>query len=187
MYYATIDNKIGNSENIPEGAIEISDDKYLVLLSAKIEGGKTTIVDGQVVSYTQAFSKTGEPIRERDPELELITTPPPEGLHKPLWVGGEWTESESDQDREDREREEIKALVPQTVTRFQAKAALHHAGLLPQVQEYIDNSGDVLTQLAWVEASFHRNSNMVATIGAELGLTEAAIDDLFITAASINV
>ena len=89
-------------------------------------------------------------------------------------------------DREAKaERERLDAI---TVTRFQAKAALLQADLLDQVQSYIDGP-DVpdLVKLAWQEAGFRRGSKMIADIGAELGLTESDMDNLFLQAQTIEV
>ena len=83
--------------------------------------------------------------------------------------------------------ERILNPVPETVSRFQAKAALHQWGLLEQVQDLVANSDDVLLKLAWDEASFNRSSQMIANITEELGLTGEQVDDLFRTAAQIKV
>ncbi len=76
--------------------------------------------------------------------------------------------------------------VPQSVSRFQARAALHNAGLLPAVEAAIAASGDALAQIAWADAaSFERSSPTVAAIAAGLGVTDSQIDDLFRAAAKI--
>lgn len=72
------------------------------------------------------------------------------------------------------------------VSRFQAKAALHQAGLLEQAESFVSNSDDMLVKLAWQEAQFHRTSQMVANIGHAMGMTDAQIDDLFKTAGQIQ-
>ena len=88
-------------------------------------------------------------------------------------------------DREAKaERERLDSI---TVTRFQAKAALLGAGLLENVQTYIDGSADPIVKLAWEEAGFRRGSNMMKQIGGELGLSEAQMDELFLTAREIDV
>lgn len=78
--------------------------------------------------------------------------------------------------------------VPQTVTRFQALAALHGAGLLTQVQTIInDPATDMLVKLALDNAqTFERNSPTIAALALQLGLTDADIDQLFITASTIK-
>lgn len=80
------------------------------------------------------------------------------------------------------------AIVPESVTAFQAQAALQLAGLLDTVIDYINQpSTPVLTKLAWDKAlHFERHSPMVTTIGTELGLTEQELDNLFIQAATIK-
>ena len=117
--------------------------------------------------------------------------PKPTGLVVPEWTGSEWVEGETDDQREAREAEEAQAererLDAMTATRFQAKAALDDAGLLDQVEAYM--SGDDVpkrVKLAWQEASFRRGSNMVNQIGAELGLSEADMDNLFLAAQQID-
>ena len=82
------------------------------------------------------------------------------------------------------ERERLDAM---TASRFQAKAALDDAGLLDQVEAYM--AGDDVprrVKLAWQEASFRRGSRMINDIGAELGLSETEIDELFKAAQQIE-
>lgn len=77
--------------------------------------------------------------------------------------------------------------VPQVVSRFQARAALHAAGLLSSVEDAIATGADVFTQIAWADAvEFRRNSPTIATLAASIGLTETQIDDLFRQAAQIT-
>ena len=82
------------------------------------------------------------------------------------------------------ERDRLDAM---TASRFQAKAALDDAGLLDQVEAYMEGE-DVprRVKLAWQEASFRRGSNMVNQIGSELGLSEADMDNLFLAAKEID-
>lgn len=75
---------------------------------------------------------------------------------------------------------------PQSVTRFQARAALALAGLLDVVEEAVAASPHPLTRLAWADAqTFERQSPTVANLAAVLGLSAIQIDDLFKTAAGI--
>lgn len=78
--------------------------------------------------------------------------------------------------------------VPQEVTRFQAFAALHLAGMLETVEAMMaDPATDPLTVLAWKNALvFKRHSPIVLTMAQALGLSEQQLDSLFITAASIE-
>ena len=77
--------------------------------------------------------------------------------------------------------------VPQTVTRFQARAALHLAGLLSSVEALMsDPQTDMLAKLAWQDAQeFRRTSPTVLAMATALGLDEAALDALFTSAAGI--
>lgn len=77
--------------------------------------------------------------------------------------------------------------VPFSVSAFQARAALAAAGLLDSVQAMMDGpSVDTRTKLAWEYATeFRRDSPTVVAMGAALGLDDAALDHLFITADTI--
>lgn len=78
--------------------------------------------------------------------------------------------------------------VPVRVTKFQAKAALHLAGLLDAVESLMaDPATDRITRLAWSESlHFERRSPMIAAMSARLGLSETQVDDLFKSAAVIE-
>ena len=72
------------------------------------------------------------------------------------------------------------------VSRFQAKAALTLAGLMPQVEEKIATA-DPLVQLAWAEAvEFKRNSPSILLLADLLDLSDLEVDDLFRTAMTIK-
>jgi hypothetical protein len=76
--------------------------------------------------------------------------------------------------------------VPQSITRFQALAALHNAGLLTQVQAAINASTDPLVPLAWNNAqSFDRNSPMLAALSVALSISATELDQLFIDGSKI--
>lgn len=79
-------------------------------------------------------------------------------------------------------------VVPQSVTRFQALAALHLAGHLPAVQAIMaDPETPVIAKLAWDNAlSFERSSPTLASLAQAIGLTSQDLDDLFTMAASIE-
>lgn len=78
--------------------------------------------------------------------------------------------------------------VPQVVTRFQARAALHLAGLLEQVEALMAHPDTpMLAKLAWSDAmEFKRTSPTIASLASTLGLSDAALDDLFTVAAGID-
>lgn len=76
--------------------------------------------------------------------------------------------------------------VPAVVSRFQARAALFQAGILPAVEAAVA-SADPLTQMAWADAvEFRRDSAAIASIAAALGLDTSAVDTLFRAAADIS-
>lgn len=81
----------------------------------------------------------------------------------------------------------VAAPAPQTVTRFQALAALHLAGHLPAVQAIMAApETPVLAKLAWDNAlSFERSSPTLASLAAALGMTDADLDALFAQAAAL--
>lgn len=75
---------------------------------------------------------------------------------------------------------------PQSVTRFQAKAALLNAGLLSQVETAIAGAS-ALARLAWAEAAtFERQSPTIAEMAAALKLSDDQVDDLFRQASGIT-
>jgi len=79
-------------------------------------------------------------------------------------------------------------VIPQSVTAFQAKAALLQADLLDDVEALIAHEDTPrIIKLAWVETlHFERNSPTVATIAAALHLTDEQVDDLFVVASGIT-
>lgn len=88
--------------------------------------------------------------------------------------------------------EEIAALpipqvvVPQEVSRFQAKEALRQAGLLDQADAAVAASGNATLQNAWANANtFKRTSPGINALAPALGLDDAGLDALFTTAAGI--
>lgn len=76
--------------------------------------------------------------------------------------------------------------VPQSVTRAQAKIALHRIGKLVPIQSYIDASEDVELKLWWNEASeFRRDNQYVNNLAPAFSMTQEDLDDVFRTAAGI--
>lgn len=93
------------------------------------------------------------------------------------WDGTAWVSSEP-----------IPPEVPQAVTRFQAMAALHLAGLLTTVEEIMSSpETSVVTKLAWNNAlTFERNSPMLMSLSGTLSLSSQDIDNLFMVANGIQ-
>ena len=79
-------------------------------------------------------------------------------------------------------------VIPQSVTRFQAKAALDSAGLLDSVEAIMGHADTPrITKLAWADAqTFNRQSSIVLSLGALLSLSDSQLDALFVSAAAIN-
>lgn len=78
--------------------------------------------------------------------------------------------------------------VPLVVTRFQARAALYLAGHFEAVEAYMAQaSTPMLAKLAWQDAQeFQRSSPTVLALAKVLGLSDAQLDALFVSAATIK-
>jgi hypothetical protein len=78
--------------------------------------------------------------------------------------------------------------VPQTITAFQAYAALDQAGLLNSVKTLMaDPATSQTAKLAWEKAQvFERSSPILATMATALGWSNAKLDELFISGAKIK-
>ena len=84
----------------------------------------------------------------------------------------------------------VKILIPESITKRQAKQQLLLDGKLSQVQEVIDSIPDeterMMAQLYWDESTeFERNHPMLIQFGTALGLTEAELDMMFINASKL--
>lgn len=124
-------------------------------------GSRITLPNGDVVSPAMAGWSNGDYSLQPAPAPETPPPPTPEQLLAA----------------------ERAAMV---CSRFQAKAALHLAGLLPQVETAIAGA-DELTQLAWSEAvEYRRTSPTILALAAALELTDEQVDDLFRTAMTIE-
>jgi len=78
--------------------------------------------------------------------------------------------------------------IPASVTRFQALATLAAGGYLDTVHTYIDAlPRSNITRLAFENATdWERNSPTVNALASMLGLNDAQIDALFVTASNIS-
>ena len=112
-------------------------------------------------------------------------TPPPETKSGEwaVWNRNRWTIT-----AEEPLFPEPVMTVPQTVSRFQARAALYQAGLLEAVEMLMqDVHTSMFVRIAWQDAQeFKRQSPTVAAFAAALGMTERQVDELFIQAAQIK-
>lgn len=121
--------------------------------------------------------------------IDVAAPAVPDG-QRARWVAGAWqfeaASTAPDLQPAPETVEEWRARA--VVSRFQARAALHLAGLLAQVQTLMDDPAtDALARLAWQDAQeFRRLSPTVQSMAAALGLTDAQLDGLFTTAATIQ-
>lgn len=78
--------------------------------------------------------------------------------------------------------------VPQVVSPRQMRLAMLAAGVLPQVQAFVDGpDASEAVRIAWEYATeFHRDDAMIDALAQMLGMTSADIDDLFHAAAAIQ-
>lgn len=79
------------------------------------------------------------------------------------------------------------SVPPQVVSPYQARMALLNAGHLATVEALMaDPSTDQAAKIAWEYATvFERHSPFIATLAPALGLSDAAVDALFVAAAAI--
>lgn len=75
---------------------------------------------------------------------------------------------------------------PLTVSRMQAKLALHAQGLLDDVEAAVASASREV-QIYWAEVSeLHRDHSILIEVTSALGLTSEQVDDLFRAAAAIR-
>ena len=76
--------------------------------------------------------------------------------------------------------------VPEEVPQWQARRALHAAGLLTAVEAAVAASSEDI-KITWEYApNIRRDSPMIAALAPALGLTGEQLDDLFRAAAAIT-
>ncbi len=91
----------------------------------------------------------------------------------------------------ERQAEAARVVVPQSVTRRQAKQALLLAGLLNSVQATINAIPDAtqrgLVQIEWDDSQeFIRTRPVLIALASALGLNSSQLDALFIQAAGLE-
>lgn len=90
---------------------------------------------------------------------------------------------------ETRAAEAAKPVIPQQVTMRQARLALLSAGKLGLIDSAIESLASPTREAARIEWDYSsavmRDRPLVALIGQALGLDNAALDQLFITAAKL--
>jgi hypothetical protein len=80
---------------------------------------------------------------------------------------------------------------PMEISNWRCKAVLFSMGLLPQVEELLDQLPEpqrTIVNLAWnSDAKVARNSPLVQTLAGALNLTSTQVDTLFKTAAQLTL
>ena len=84
----------------------------------------------------------------------------------------------------------VKILIPESITKRQARQQLIINGLYGNIQQIIDSIEDpterLLTQVFWEDSNtFERNHPTLVELGTALGLTEAELDMMFINASKL--
>lgn len=84
--------------------------------------------------------------------------------------------------------------IPKEVTNFQARALLMNMPSSAEGRTLFEDVNDALQAMGGVEwqaweytTIFPRDSALIAAIGAQINLTEAQIDEMFVAAAAISV
>ena len=84
----------------------------------------------------------------------------------------------------------VKILIPESISKRQARQQLIMDGLYGNIQPIIDSIEDpterLLTQVFWEDSNtFERNHPTLVELGTALGLTEAELDMMFINASKL--
>lgn len=177
MHYATIDNRIGQADTLPEGAVEITRDRYKELIQAKAQGERVTVKGGKDVTYTVAYAPNGAERSERLPDEPLITAPPPEDLHVPQWQDGEWVEGETDGQRQEREARELDEA---RQSAYQRIKAAHAEALKDASERYSDTEREGWSEL--VTDAKSGEGSVIEGYAAKLGISTADAVDRILTA-----
>ena len=109
MHYAK-HNGVGTADHLPEGAIEITAQRYKELLGRQASGLRVTVIDGEAVDYAPpVYRPDGTKASEYTPGDPLITEAPPADFHVPEWQNGDWVEAETAEQKQAREEVEAQA------------------------------------------------------------------------------
>ena len=109
MHYAK-HNGVGTANELPEGAIEITAQRYKELLGRQASGLRVTVIDGEAVDYAPpVYRPDGTAEKEYTPGDPLIIEAPPEDLHVPEWHNDKWVEGETAEQKKSREDAEAQA------------------------------------------------------------------------------
>lgn len=144
------------------------------------------IIDDEILAYVGIFPLTSMP-----PTVAGNETAEPTTIDEidGAWVQ-QWTVRPATQEELDARAAAAAALVPQQVSRRQARQALLLAGLLDQVPAKIaliaDETKRGMAQIEWDDSQvFERHRPLLIEIGTAIGLDAAGLDKLFIEAGNL--
>ena len=167
MYYNTQTHTFGHSHN-----------------EVARETNSSFAVGELVVGDYRLYEMAPEPAYNPDTQRIELTSTPVQRVGQPWlrgWVVVALTAAEM--------TAIAKAKVPASVTMRQGRLALLAAGKLAQVDAAIASLPEPQKSAALIEWNFsnelQRGNAFVATLGAALGLSDAQVDQLFITAAQL--
>ena len=167
MYYNTQTHTFGHSHN-----------------EVARETNSSFAVGELVVGDYRLYEMAAEPAYNPDTQRIELTSTPVQRVGQPWlrgWVVVALTAAEM--------TAIAKAKVPASVTMRQGRLALLAAGKLAQVDAAIASLPEPQKSAALIEWNFsnelQRGNAFVATLGAALGLSDAQVDQLFITAAAL--
>lgn len=167
MYYNTQTHTFGHSHN-----------------EVARETNSSFAVGELVVGDYRLYEMAAEPAYNPDTQRIELTSTPVQRVGQPWlrgWVVVALTAAEM--------TAIAKAKVPASVTMRQGRLALLAAGKLAQVDAAIASLPEPQKSAALIEWNFsnelQRGNAFVATLGAALGLSDAQVDQLFITAAQL--
>jgi hypothetical protein len=144
------------------------------------------VIDDDMLTYVGIY-----PLMSTPPAVAGNETAEPTTIEEVdgAWVQ-QWNVRPATQEELDARAAAAAALVPQQVSRRQARQALLLAGLLDQVPAKIalieDPTRRGLAQIEWDDSQvFERSRPLLIEIGAAIGLDAAGLDKLFIEAGSL--
>lgn len=117
----------------------------------------------------------GAYVGDHEPPANSIAVPFAPVDARQTWLGHGWSEPP--------------AIIPASISRRQARLSLLQAGKLAAVESAIAAIPDPVQQMAaqieYENATWERSNAWVEQLGAQIGLSPADIDQLFITAAGL--
>lgn len=126
------------------------------------------------------------PLRSALPQVESGQVTEPAAVEM---IDGEWTQLWTVRDMTPEEVEASRPPVPQEVTMRQARLALLAIGKLDEVPPAIEGLSGADRDVARIEWEFSstvvRSRALVVMLGQALGLDDEALDQLFVTAATL--